>query len=69
MLRLIGQRIKSQQEVCHLILSLPLLSCTHTFIQIALRNDTRKLIVEPPFEEAAAEDGHLVVAKPTTKYQ
>eukprot|EP00978_Attheya_sp_CCMP212_P044321 scaffold306817_cov67-Attheya_sp.AAC.3 len=67
MVRLIGQRNKRQQEVCHLILSLPLVSCTHTFIQISLRNDTRKLIVELPSEEAAAEDGPHVVAKPTTK--
>eukprot|EP00978_Attheya_sp_CCMP212_P024884 scaffold78991_cov48-Attheya_sp.AAC.2 len=70
MARLIGQRIKSQQEVSHLILNLPLVSCTHTFVRISLRNDTRKLIVEPP-AEVAAEDAPPVDAnrkkKPVTK--
>jgi hypothetical protein len=56
MARLMGQRIKSQQEVCHLILSLPLVSCTHTFVRISLRNNIKKLIVEQP-ANVQVEDG------------
>ena len=36
MSRLIGNRVISRQETCHLINSLPLVSCTHNFVTISL---------------------------------
>ena len=38
MLKLLGSRTISKQESCHLLLGTPMVSCSHTFIKIDLRN-------------------------------
>ena len=38
MLRLLGSRMISKQESCHLVLGTPMVSCSHMFIKINLRN-------------------------------
>ena len=38
MLKLLGSRTISKQEPCHLLLGTPMVSCSHMFIKINLRN-------------------------------
>ena len=38
MLRLLGLRMISRQELCHLVIGTPMVSCSHMFIKINLRN-------------------------------
>lgn len=40
----------SKQEICHPIMSLPTVSCSHSFMNINLANNSRKLLV--PLEAA-----------------
>ena len=45
MSKLIGERMMGKQETCHLINSIPLVSCSHNFVRINLNNDSSKLDV------------------------
>ena len=38
MLRILGLRTISKQESCHLLLGTPIVSCSHMFVKIKLKN-------------------------------
>eukprot|EP00978_Attheya_sp_CCMP212_P005501 scaffold12310_cov32-Attheya_sp.AAC.3 len=48
----------SEQEVCHLILSEPLVSSTHRFVRIGMNNNSKKLIVEDDDKEVDDGEDH-----------
>ena len=39
MAKLLGERMISKQETCHLILSIPMVNCIHQFVRINLENN------------------------------
>ena len=41
--KLLGERVMSQQEVSHLMLLLPMVECSHQFVNIHLDSDTNKI--------------------------
>lgn len=43
MSKLLGERMLSMQETCHLIMSKPLVSCSHRFVWINLLNNSNKV--------------------------
>ena len=52
--KLLGERTQSKQEKCHLIMSAPTCSCSHSFVPINLQNDSNRLLLDRP---VAAEAG------------
>jgi hypothetical protein len=45
MQKLMGERTMSKQEKCHLIMSLPTVTCSHTFVKINLLNDGNRILL------------------------
>ena len=52
--KLLGERTRSKQEMCHLIMSLPTCFCSHSFFNVNLRNNTNQLLLN--LEQAGADD-------------
>ena len=48
--KLLGDRMLSKQETCHLMLSIPIVHSSHSLINIDLRNSTRQIV--PPTNNA-----------------
>ena len=55
MTKLLGCRAMSQQEKCHLLLSLPLVNSSHSFVRINLMNDSVKLDISNVTDSNDAE--------------
>ena len=51
--KLLGERLMSKQECCHLIMNLPTVTCSHTFVNVNLKNDTRRLLSAGSHEDNA----------------
>ena len=64
--RLQGERQVTKQEVCHLGLSQPTVSCSHSFLTINLANDSRKLLLPSEEDEEAVGDTENAVAAATS---
>ena len=41
--KLFGERVISHQETCHLIFSIPLVSCSHNFVNLYLEGDSKEI--------------------------
>jgi hypothetical protein len=46
MQKLLGVRMMSKQEKCHLMLGLPIVHCTHIQVNVNLKNDSRQVITD-----------------------
>ena len=53
MSKLIGDRMLSKQETCHLIMGLPLVSCSLNFIRINLLNDSSLIEMDEFYDDNA----------------
>jgi hypothetical protein len=53
--KLMGERTMSKQEKCHLIMSLPTVTCSHDFVRINLENDVNR-IFDSDDSEPAVQD-------------
>lgn len=58
MIRSVGERDFSAQETCHMLLSLPLFSCSYNFVTVAL-NASRKVLKDQDSGELTLEDSVL----------
>ena len=43
MAKLLDERMISKQETCHLILSIPMVNCSHQFVRINLENNVNRI--------------------------
>ena len=55
MSRLMGERELCQQETAHLILGIPMVQCSHSFVKINLENEVRRLIIPSPNDPTVLE--------------
>ena len=65
--KLIGERTVSQQETCHLSLSLPLVSCTHNFNNLNLENSSKQLDLDLLKKHASSNNGDRKIIGPAMK--
>ena len=54
--KLLGERIMSKQEKCHLMLGIPIVHSTHEMINVNLKNDKRRLVAEDENPDSSSND-------------
>ena len=65
MSRLLGNRVTTKQEMCHLIRSAPTVECSHKFITIDLENNSRNLFEAPTARNQEPSGETALVVKKT----
>ena len=56
MSKLLGERMMSKQESCHLMLGIPIVYCSHKQINIDLRNESRQVVVASSSSDPATSN-------------
>ena len=65
--KLIGERMISQQETSHLILSMPLVTCSKQFVNLFLENDSKQIDIRLLWSNDAQEGNQVIKSRPSIK--